>query len=802
MKTNTTRQILLVGTILAGALASSPGLTQQAQPAPAQNTAQSGPVKIEEIVVTARRRTERLLDVPVAATALGPQQLQRYSIADLSTIGEQMANVNIQQGGQGAGAYLAIRGIGSSSQDTSTDSAVTIDVDGVSTDRGRGIPEAIFDLSGVDVLKGPQSLFFGKNSPAGVISLTSHDPGAQWEGYIKGGYEFNAQQVYGEGAIGGPVTDTLGVRVAFRVSDMFGGYIHDVAQPIADPFHPGYILPGALNSEAPEERSNAARFTAVWKPSSHFDANFKFLFMTDHTDGSAATAQVGQCAPGATKPSVFGVIDPYGDCKLNQTNSFGGDPPQQVATWANHVDVPHADLEGIVSGLTMNYRIPNLTFTSVTGLYYYDENNFSQSDESVYAQLGGYDEEVYHSISEEGRIQSSFSGPINFTVGGFFQTEHMDLTTSGKIFDEVPFGLTLPNPTTGLTNEFGDFDIDHGHTLSGFGELSYKFLPGFELDGGVRYTSETKYGNDGANFLNPQFAQIFSFLPPGQRLIGEVEASNWAPQVTLSYHPSANTMVYFAYKTGFKSGGFANPTIIPNGTTAPDFEYKPETARGEEVGFKGSFFNGRVSGDLTLYRYDYDNLQVTSFDPTTISFLIENAGQARAQGVEFQGNWQVTREFSLRTDFAYTDTYYISYPAAPCYGLQTPGVGPCTAAATQNLAGAPFPLNPAWSGSVGFSYEREVAGRWLVSLSSDLRFNSGYQLGEGTEYLQPAYTLIDANLQISTLDRKWTLSVIGKDLGNTYVNLGGTAVPGGPAGEYSGTLLRPQQIYLEVTRRF
>ena len=178
------RRARLGGLLVSATLFGVPCAAQQASaPAPATapaagaEQAGAGGTRLEEMVVTARKREERLLDVPVAATALGPQQLQRYTISDLGTIGEQIPNVNIQQGGQGAGAFLAIRGIGSSSQDTSTDSAVTIDVDGVSTDRGRGVPEAIFDLAGVDVLKGPQSLYFGKNSPAGGIALTSRDPG-------------------------------------------------------------------------------------------------------------------------------------------------------------------------------------------------------------------------------------------------------------------------------------------------------------------------------------------------------------------------------------------------------------------------------------------------------------------------------------------------------------------------------------------------------------------------------------------------------------------------------------------------
>jgi outer membrane receptor protein involved in Fe transport len=798
---------MAMGGVLAGVcLAASPSPAQlaaapsTAAAATPTDQAQGGGVRIEEMVVTARKREERLLDVPVAATALGPQQLQRYTISDLQTIGDQVPNVNIQQSGQGAGAFLAIRGIGSSNQDTSTDSAVTIDIDGVSTDRGRGVPEAIFDLAGVDVLKGPQSLYFGKNSPAGVIALASKDPSDRWEGYLKTGYEFNAEQIYAEGAVGGPINDQLRFRLAFRVSDMFGGWVHNVAQAIADPFHPGYVLPGAVNSEAPEDKNEAGRLTVVWRPNDRFDANFKFLAMRDQTDGSAALLEVGKCAPGQVKPSVFGVIDPYGDCAVNGVTSISGDPAPQVAGYPGHEDIPYSLTNAVVSGLTLNWRLPNLTITSVSGFYWYQESNFSESDATAYAQLGGYDEEVYHSLSQELRIESSFSGPLNFTVGGFLQTEHMTLTTTGKIFDQVPFGVT-PDPVTGQTNNWSDFDIDHGDTESAFGELTYKLLHNLELDGGVRYTSENKYGNDGTTYVNASFAKVFSMLTPGDRIIGQVKANNWSPQVTLSWHPASDIMLYAAYKTGFKSGGFANPTVLPGTTTAQEFEYKPESAAGEEVGAKGSFLNGRLSGDITLYRYEYDQLQVTAFDPTTISFLIENAAKARAQGVELQGNWQATGDLSLRVDWAYTDTRYLSFPGAPCWALQAAPA--CDAATgTQDLAGQPFQLSPLWSGSAGFTYERLVGGRWRVTLSSDLRYNSGYQLGEGPQYVQSPFVLVDASLHVSTPDRLWDLALVGRDLANTFYNLGGGATPGGPSGQFSGQLARPRQVYLEITRRF
>lgn len=216
---------VMAGVSLCALLLGAPGMVDAqttASPAPTQDQSQSSGTNLEAITVTARRREERLLDVPVAATVVTPLVLQRYALANLTDIALQTPNINISQGGQGSGSFISIRGIGEGS-DTSTNSSVSIDVDGISTDRARGVREDIFDLSSVDVLKGPQSLYYGKNSPAGVVVLTSANPTDQFEGYGKVGYEFDAQELYTEAAVGGPVNDTLKLRLAFRGDNMFGG---------------------------------------------------------------------------------------------------------------------------------------------------------------------------------------------------------------------------------------------------------------------------------------------------------------------------------------------------------------------------------------------------------------------------------------------------------------------------------------------------------------------------------------------------------------------------------------------------
>jgi outer membrane receptor protein involved in Fe transport len=233
-----------------------------------------------------------------------------------------------------------------------------------------------------------------------------------------------------------------------------------------------------------------------------------------------------------------------------------------------------------------------------------------------------------------------------------------------------------------------------------------------------------------------------------------------------------------------------------------EFEYKPEEAEGGEVGAKGTFFNGRLTGDITIYRYDYSNLQVTVFDPRTISFLIKNAARSRAQGVELQGAWQATPELSFRTDVAYNEAKYLSYPGAACYALQIAGCDLATG--SQDLSGSPLQHSPLWSGSIGLTYEHQFSSGLTAQFTTDVRYNSGYQLGQGENYFQKEFTLIDASVHVYTARHVWEFSVIGRNLGNIFYNIayGVTTTPLGTPGQFAGQIARPRQVYLEVTRRF
>lgn len=220
---------------------------------------------IDEIIVTARKREESLQSVPVSVAVVSSEQLENNLASDLTKIAELAPQMHIGLGGAGTGGVITIRGVSSASSDAGIDQSVAIELDGVPVSRGWVMTAAMFDLENVQVLQGPQALFFGKNSPAGVISIRSANPTDYFEGYIKTGYEFNAKEKYIEGAVSGPLTETLKARFAFRGEDM-KGWMDNTARPVQDFIHPAVTIPGRDTSTAPEGDNYAGRLTLEWTP--------------------------------------------------------------------------------------------------------------------------------------------------------------------------------------------------------------------------------------------------------------------------------------------------------------------------------------------------------------------------------------------------------------------------------------------------------------------------------------------------------------------------------------------------------
>jgi outer membrane receptor protein involved in Fe transport len=254
---------------------------------------------IEEVIVTARKREESMQDVPIAIQALDAAKIERYDADNLSEIADMANNVQIAGGTNGAGGSFIIRGLGSNAGDSGISASVATNIDGITSERGFIARTAFFDVQSVQFLKGPQALFFGKNSEAGVVGVETANPGDEFEAKVQVGYEPEAEEKIFEGMVSGPLTDTLGARLAVRYTDI-GGWIKNNARPVENSngeaiagtadnpfmvlgFWPAdesyYDLPGAIG-DIGDIQTISGRLTLEWQPTDNFRARAKF-FMTD-----------------------------------------------------------------------------------------------------------------------------------------------------------------------------------------------------------------------------------------------------------------------------------------------------------------------------------------------------------------------------------------------------------------------------------------------------------------------------------------------------------------------------------------
>jgi iron complex outermembrane recepter protein len=747
----------------------SPAWSQQAAGPTAPAATGGTEVALDEVVVTARKRSETLQSVPVAVSVVTAAQLQTNNAIDLQRIAELTPTVFAGNIISGAGAILSIRGIGSSPSDSGIDSSVAVDIDGIQLSRGRIITEAYFDLRQVEVLEGPQALFFGKNSPAGVISIHSADPTNTFESYVHAGYEFEQKQKFGEGAISGPINDTLQARVAFRASGQEGwmkndatsvAYPNVVGVPFPDDNAPVSTVPG--DRRGPGGSDVAARVSLKWTPSESFDALLKVTGDVMESNGANQNDETYCVRPTSPITTLTGYPSFQQDCSANQSRPLADLPAVFTANYP-YIDggKNYYTTRNILASLGLNWNLDKVQVASTTGYYYQKSTDGTNSDISEYPLVWDVEHEVYKLFTEEVRASTTFAGPVNFTGGGYY--EH-----SSRPRFNSPFLLYVgQNPATGgYANNEQNIDND-GHNYSFFAQARWLILPDLELAGGARWTHEFKNALITQTAVTP-LNILAPFHPVGSTLDGHYSDSNVSPEATLTWHINSQQMVYGALKTGYKAGGIANQAVIPATTTIDDLKFGAETSRGGEVGYKGELLGRSLRLNLTAYRYTFSNLQVSVFDDTTISYLLRNAAQSRTQGFEAITAWRAAANVNFNASFSYTDAHYLKFPGAQCYTGQTAADG-CVGGG-QDLAGKPLLRAPRVATDFGGDYLFNINSDWGLKFAADASYNSAYVVDDTQNPygLQSGYWKLNASLRLEQLNGHFALAVIGRDLNNAY----------------------------------
>lgn len=798
-------------------------------PAFAQEADDGAPATSErEIVVTARLRSESLMDVPVAVNALSSEKLDQYKVADLTDIGALVPNVIVGDYKINGGGSLSIRGISSPATQIGFEQPVSVSIDGVQTSAGRVAMLGFFDLDRVEVLRGPQTLFFGKNSPAGVISVVSAGPTRDFEFGGSLGYEFAGREMTGEGYVSGPLGGGFGARLAIRYRDL-EGWLKNNAGPLANPyFGPGLpagvaTLPGR-QSKRIGERELMGRFTLEYDDGGPFTATAKLFAIRNKGMGAGAFAQnIGPC-PADGLPRSYGVADPYGDCRADDETSYGDIPAAVAAT------MPRADGDGrgrdkmtaIIGSLNLGYDFGDLKFTSITGYVQHKYFYLSALDQTIYGGLTVLEDNKLESLSQELRLSSDFDGPINFLVGAYYQDSKDDLYNDALITPYTFFRLA----GTGRYEAYEKVGSLDSKTYSVFGQLLWDVTDTLELAGGLRYTDESRATRNQNLYGFGPFATQATVFPgssdttPGI-LAGKFSDANLSPEVTLTWRPTNQLTAWGAFKTGFKSGGFALTSPIQRTATLNDIDFDSETVRGVEGGLRGDF--GALSFNATAFMYDFKDLQATVYNPVDVRFSINNAGKLKQRGFEFDANYRLAPGFEVHGAFAYVHNRYQDY-VGQCYSFTyAAGTNPATAVPPpgcefvnpgaslvlqQDFGGRRPARSPDFTGSFGTSYETDLSSSLIFRVSGDAYYSSNYNASDAAApgAIQRDFWRFNAGARIGAPDKRWEIALIGKNLTNKHYLLfatdrtGGATLPG--PGEQRGAVARGREVSVQASFRF
>ena len=818
---NVMLNLKLAGSAMAlASMLAVPAWSQAADPAAAPELG-----GLQDIVVTARKRTESAQDVPVAMTAISAEQIAQRDLTSLEKVAAATPNFSVGRASNGSGASLTLRGIGSSATSIGIEQSVAVVVDGVYYGQGRVINEGFFDLARLEILKGPQALFFGKNATAGVVSITTADPAPDWEFTVRGGYEFRSEQAQIEGIASGPLSDTLGIRVAVRGSKMWGGYFKNVADPVTlttfdiatNAVTPHTAEPAPRDQ--PGEKELLGRVTLKWTPDDRLTATLKASGTYNRTNNSSWNYVLYNCATGVS------TLNPSIPCDTNFVTHQNNIPADIAQT------LPYAKDDGAlynryqsfaVTG-TVNYELDDVTITSVNN-YQENKNRWACACDFQSSNFGTWATEnsTWSAYSSELRALTSYDGPVNLMVGGLYQK-------TKRVFDQWVVtggtGVAVEDSTAAPEDRYVSFQKNSetdGETLAAFGQVTWKIVDTLEATGGVRYTHETKDSYFVQPYVNAAFAAVFV---PNTVVRNNQTFNDWSPEATLTWKPQRDIMVYAAYKTAYKSGGFSNSGIYSGFSPDPveDFSFAPEKGRGFEIGAKTTLFHRQLRLNVGLYSFKYTDLQVDFFNSPVFAFQTYNAGAARTKGIEvdFEFAPRALDGFSIHGSVNYNKARYKDF-IAPCFAgqkdsegcnLPTPGNDPLGGAPFQDLSGQPTANAPDWTGALGARYEAPIGSNLKFGLAADARYSDSYIVsGFGNPYSAiDSYVQLDASARIGSQDDRWEIALIGKNLTNSFYVAGtadgpstgsGTGTAGGVFADVLGFAALPRTVQVQFTGRF
>lgn len=733
----------------------------------------SGPV-LDEIIVTAQARSESLQDVPISVVAVSGDFLRETNVARLEDLQASVPNFNMNQ--TGISTQIYIRGIGSGINQGFEQSVGTY-IDGVHYPRGQSTRSPFLDLERVEVLRGPQSILFGKNSVAGALNITTAKPTDYATGYVLGTYEFNENDYSIEGALSGPLNDRVRGRIAGRYHEG-DGYMENLTLNRDEMQNDDITLRGQLEVDVTDNLT--ARFKAEY---SDFDNVGRYIEIVGEQP-----AQAGPFA-GLTYSQIL-------------RNGFGQDE-SVLNTTRDNKRSSNGDFsfnQNEAYQMTLDWALGNFTFesnTAYTKMSYDEQCDCDFTGANIFFARFN---ESYDQLSQEFRLISPGGERLDYIIGGYFQTsdhkyqDNIEVRSNSILVPAVnaraPGAGNLISGT-GAGRVVGvDSDV-----WSLFAQFNYELTDNLSVQLGARYTDDSKDGSrlgrvlsiDGSALPAAQvgaplvYANLFGITtdnlsglgPQGaffQSQLGvspvadSISETAFTPEVKIEYKPTDNALIYASYVKGNKAGGFDFRANNKNqsATLLESFTFEPEEADSYEIGTKLDLAGGRATLNATGFFNEFSNLQVAIFDGI-LGFNVGNAAGSESKGIEIDGRFAVSDNLTLDGAIAFIDFEFTDYKNGQCNFGQAP-----------TTAGTPFCDYTGFTQTnlsdvtafIGANYDVPFIDVVDVKLFGGLSYASEYFASStyDPDLIQGAHAKLDLRLNVASKNDDWNIALIGKNL--------------------------------------
>jgi len=712
--------VVLTAALLAGAAAApSMGFAQS------QATAGQGEPNYAEIVVTAQKRDTKLQETPIAITALSTNQLKTRQIVTVDDLAFAVPNMHTDSEGS-----ISIRGVGAYATSTTNAPSTDINIDNIA---GANIGPEQFDLTRLEVLRGPQGTLYGRNTTGGVISMITAPASSQFGGYLQADIG-NYHTARFEGVVNIPFSDHIRERLSALALDRDGYEVN---------LYDGHSVDGrryfSLRSTTDVDLASGLEARLVINYSKEDDSRAtygKLLCTPDPVTGCSPT-QRGFGAPDSLAGNIqqelyaaFGLLaNPAADYNLTSVNPANMrqintpyDPQYRNEVWFGAFELKKTwdklELVSDTGVTTSRWRtFSEFDQTAPTTLLtrpvtWYNGINTVTSNQ-IASTVGNAN--ASQNISEEVRLASKFGGPFDFTFGGYYSHYHSVAnfyiwTPALTAFQQIvipsapqlaAYHVAIPNTTS--------------QSKAVFGEIYFKPAADTKITAGIRYTNDSVAVDTGTTLaVAGQYGAITHESESYGAVTGRIGVDQ---KLHLSF--TDDSLIYANFSRGYKSGGL-NPGAPPGFPTV----YAPEYINAVQFGMKNAADHGRFIANMEGFYYNYSGLQLSESTPFG---TVNTNADATVYGVEGEFQFNPVSSLNLNLSVGWLHTRIDKYhscdtilPASQCV-LDANGLAP-------SWAGNSLPRSPRLSGNFGASYTFDLPSGWRMTPQFNVYYQSSFNV--------------------------------------------------------------------------